>query len=170
MSETRRNVEIKARVADLAETRRRVQQLATQPPVHCKQTDTYFTCRMGRLKLRETVGRPAQLIWYDRPNLADPRISRYQWVEIPDADLARDVLAAALGIQAVVRKRREVYLYRFVRIHLDQVEILGDFIELEAVLESGIDEVDARRVLADLIERLEISPESLVGSSYVDML
>lgn len=170
MSDVRRNLELKARVADLVELRRRVQQIATQPPAHLKQVDTYFQCRAGRLKLRETVGRPAQLIWYDRADDTAVRLSRYLLVEVPDVDATRELLGAALGVRGTVRKRREVYLYRFVRIHLDQVEGLGDFVELEAVLDPSGDPMDAERTLADLQERLGLAADSLVGASYSDLL
>ncbi len=168
--ETRRNLEIKARIDNLAKVRRCAQQLTTEPPLHLKQTDTYFFCRSGRLKLRETVGRPAQLIWYDRPEVQEMRTSRYLIAEIADADATRDLLSAACGVRAVVKKRRELYWYRYVRIHLDQVETLGDFLELEAVLQPDIDELDAQRLLADLRERFEVQSHMLISGSYVDML
>lgn len=166
----RKNLELKARIDDLAQARRTAQQLATQPPVHLKQVDTYFHCRSGRLKLRETVGRPAQLIWYDRADQPSARISRYLLVEIPDAEATRDLLSAACGVRCVVKKRREVYLHRFVRIHLDQVETLGEFIEFEAMLQPEVDELDAQRVLDDLMQRFNLSQERLLDASYGDLL
>ncbi len=168
--DVRRNVEIKARIADRGAVRRLIQQVATERVGQQKQTDTYFHCRVGRLKLREIVGHPAQLIWYDRPDADEPKESRYYLIEISDPEALRAALTAGLGVRTVVRKRREIYLYRFVRIHLDQVDGLGEFLELEGVLGPDVDLLEAERVVADLMERLDIARESLVEGSYGEML
>jgi predicted adenylyl cyclase CyaB len=91
-------------------------------------------------------------------------------VEVADAEATRELLAAACGVRCVVKKRREVYLHRFVRIHLDQVETLGEFIEFEAMLRADVDELDAQRVLEDLMQRFNVSPKMLLGASYGDLL
>lgn len=168
--EVRHNLEIKARVSAWGATRRAVQHLATRRVGMQIQTDTYFHCRHGRLKLREIVGRPAQLIWYERPDTSEPKTSRYYLIEIGDPETLRAALSAALGVRGAVKKRREIYLYRNVRIHLDHVEGLGEFLELEAVVEPQGCWDEADRLLADLMERLEIDPAALLQSSYSDLL
>jgi adenylate cyclase, class 2 len=168
--ELRHNLEIKARLTNWDSTRRLVQQLATERLGQQIQTDTYFFCRQGRLKLREILGRPAQLIWYERPDTFDPKTSRYHLVEVGDSETMRDLLAAAWGVRVVVKKRREIFLFRQVRIHLDHVEHLGDFLELEAVVAQGGSWDEAERLVQDLMERLKISPSLLLQSSYGEML
>jgi adenylate cyclase, class 2 len=166
----RHNLEIKVRLDNRDATRRLVQQLATQRVGQQLQTDTYFFCRQGRLKLREILGSPSQLIWYERPDTQEPKTSRYQLVEMADSETLRDLLAAAWGIRAVVKKRREIYLYRYVRIHLDHVEQLGDFLELEAVIADDGNWDEAERLVLDLMDKLGILPDRLLAVSYGEML
>lgn len=168
--ELRHNLEIKARVDQRDATRRLIQQVATERVGQQIQTDTYFHCRQGRLKLREILGRPAQLIWYERPDTAEPKTSRYQLVEIADPHAVREVLAAAWGVRTVVKKRREIYLFRNVRIHLDHVDQLGDFLELEAVVPDGGNWDEAERLVQELLERLDVSASHLLKDSYGEML
>ena len=166
----RRNLEIKARLLDYGAARRQIQQIATERIGHQVQTDTYFHCRQGRLKLREITGRQAQLIWYDRPDTAEPKASRYHLAEIHDPETVKAALGAGVGVRCTVKKRREIFLYRHVRIHLDQVYQLGDFLELEAVMQPDMVLDDAERLLADLMEQIGIGPDQLLQSSYGEML
>ena len=87
-----------------------------------QQVDTYFLTLHGRFKLRETEGREAELIWYDRPDLAEARDSVYHVLRVPQAAEMKDALARALGVRRVVRKRRRLWMWENVRIHLDAVE------------------------------------------------
>ncbi|HUY31904.1 MAG TPA: class IV adenylate cyclase [Pirellulales bacterium] len=165
-----RNIELKARLASLDAARETARQLATGLPSVERQTDTYFVCRRGRLKLRERLGLPAQLVGYARANEAAPKPSDYHITEVSDASALRAALSAALGVLVVVDKRREIYLVNNVRIHLDQVAELGDFLEFEAVLgpADGDDEGHAR--LAALARQFGIDPTGLVAWSYSDLL
>jgi adenylate cyclase, class 2 len=166
----RRNLEIKASIPDRSAARRLIQLVATRRQGLLRQTDTYFHSRSGRLKLREITGHPAQLIWYDRPDQAEPKTSRYLLSEIGDPEVVKAALAAALGVRCVVKKSRELFLYRFVRIHLDQVDGLGDFVELEAVMEPEMSLDEAERILDDLMQRLDLQPAQLQRQSYGEML
>jgi predicted adenylyl cyclase CyaB len=168
--DVRRNLEIKARLSDRGVARRQVQQISTDRIGQQVQTDTYFHCRSGRLKLREITGRSAQLIWYDRPDSTDPKTSRYHLADVNDPETVKAALAAGLGVKCIVKKRREIFLYRYVRIHLDQVYQLGDFIELEAVMQPDTSFDEAERLLRDLIEQVGIDLQQLVESSYCDLL
>jgi len=165
----RSNVEFKARLIDLAAAREIArgcgQYFATE-----RQTDTYFTAASGRLKLREIEGRGCWLIGYARVDDVASRRSDYRLVAIADAAGVRETLAAALGVRATVRKEREIYLDHNVRIHLDCVEGLGEFLEFEAVL-SGLDEESAgRRHVGDLIERFHATLGEPIAVGYADLL
>lgn len=166
----RRNIEIKARVRDLPGLRAAALALGARPLAHERQTDTYFRVPAGRLKLREKVGEPATLIGYHRPDAATSRLSRYHLVPIPDAVGLKALLESVLGVRAVVKKEREILLYRAVRIHLDRVDGLGTFLELEAVLAPDHDEAEGQELVRWLTEGLGIAPEELMGASYVDLL
>ena len=133
----RRNVEIKARVADLAALEARVVALADQGPVDIEQDDTFFKCTQGRLKLRQLATDRGELIHYQRPDRDGPKVSSFVIAPTTDPGALRDALTRALGSSGRVRKRRRLYLAGRTRIHLDRVEGLGDFVELEVVLGPG---------------------------------
>ena len=80
------------------------------------------------------------------------------------------MLAAALGVRVEVGKRREIFLYHNVRIHLDEVARLGTFVEFEAVQTGAVSAEESRRYLDELTRLLEIGPEDAVASSYGDLL
>ncbi|MCL6501535.1 MAG: class IV adenylate cyclase [Pirellulales bacterium] len=164
------NIELKFRAAALDTVRQAVLAAGGQAQGVLRQLDTYFHCRSGRLKLRQTEGRQTQLIWYRRADLVDARRSDYLLVPLADAEGVRDALAHALGIRAVVAKERELYLWGQVRIHLDQVAGLGNFVELEAVLGTGQAESEGRAWLAELAERLGLDACERVAVSYGDLL
>jgi predicted adenylyl cyclase CyaB len=164
-----RNLEIKAPCADLAGARHAVRQLGAREGGIETQTDTYFHVPNGRLKLREIEGKPAYLIWYDRPDQSAVRTSAYYLVPVADAPTTKAALAAALGVRGVVAKRREIHFWHNVRIHLDTVAGLGDFLELEAVLSEGDDEEVSQQRLDRLIAVLGIKAAGTLGPSYLDL-
>jgi predicted adenylyl cyclase CyaB len=165
-----RNVELKARIADLAFARTTAERLATEYLGVEHQRDTYFTCPRGRLKLREIEGRPAQLIYYERPDQAAAKASDYRLIEIVDAGALRDLLDSALGVTVIVEKNREILLYHNVRIHLDEVRRLGTFIEFEAVVGDAVNDTTAHEQVAWLQTQFHIDPTDLLSNSYGDML
>jgi predicted adenylyl cyclase CyaB len=170
VSELRRNIELKARLRDPVGAREAAESLADRPAELQSQCDTYFNCASGRLKVREIEGRMAQLIWYERPDRAEAKESDYRLVELADGPGLIAALTAAMGILAVVRKRRRVYLHRNVRIHLDDVDGAGSFLEFEAVLSDSADESGSRQLLDVLAGRFNLTPDDLLRGSYGDML
>jgi adenylate cyclase, class 2 len=181
----KKNIELKARFRDL-EAARAVMRAIGAPLHACeRQEDTYFRSARGRLKLRRrwrvdpasprgTAARgpeePAQLIWYERADEAAARPSEYLLAAHGEGERLLDLLSSALEARAVVRKDREVYLHDQVRVHLDLVEGLGTFLELEAIVEAEGDEEAARGRLEKLRGALGIVPEMLVQVSYSDLL
>jgi predicted adenylyl cyclase CyaB len=165
-----RNVEIKARVADMAATRRLVAASADGPPESLDQTDTFFRVARGRLKLREISGAAAELIYYERPDTPEPAVSAYLTAGVRDAAALRTLLTSALGQRGEITKRRLVYRIGRTRLHLDEVAGLGAFLELEVELapgepvESGV--AEAQR----LMSRLGVGDDALVAEAYVDLL
>ncbi|HQU41697.1 MAG: hypothetical protein B7Z73_07800 [Planctomycetia bacterium 21-64-5] len=165
----RRNIELKARLNSLDRARAHCAELAG-PPLCERQTDTYFVCSQGRLKLRQRDPEPAQLVAYARPDATTPRASDYWLVSVADPATLKAALTAALGVLVVVEKEREVFLYRNVRIHLDRVIGLGEFVEFEAVMSPGDDEAEAVGLVTELARRLGVVPHDRVDGSYSDLL
>ena len=171
------NVESKKRSADHADVARRAEVIGARYGGQLSQVDTYFRVPSGRLKLRELVhvrpnGRSlveAELIAYDRPDVGGARVSCYDRTTVEDAVSTKLRLEADHGIRGVVRKERELWLVGATRIHLDRVEGLGGFVELETVAreEPGEDErVEHDRVAA----ALAIDLSRTVEVSYIDLL
>ena len=165
-----RNIELKSRLADLEAAREVAQSIATKELGLQEQVDTYFHCPNGRLKLRQVEHTLAQLVWYARPDEEGPKASDYRLVPVTNPETLKAALANAYGIWCVVRKRREIYLYHNVRIHLDKVDDLGTFLEFEAVLGPDVDEETGRGQLAVLRQRFSILDEDLLAVSYSDLL
>jgi len=133
-----------------------------------RQADWYFRVPKGRLKLRQIGSRrDAELIAYLRPDRTSARTSEFQRLPTPDAAGTRTLLERMLGLRACVRKRREVWLYKNARIHLDTVEALGPFIEIEVVVTEGMGQ--ARALMRELRAALGIRPEDLIAGSYGEM-
>lgn len=166
----RRNIELKCRVPHMAAMRQRVEGIATQRVGVIHQIDTYFVTSRGRLKLRESEPGGAQLVAYARADEREARASDYRLVAVSDPAGLKAALAETLGVRAVVDKRRELYFFHNVRIHLDDVVDLGDFVELEAVVGPDADEGTCRRRLEMLKESLGIAANDLLSGSYGDML
>jgi adenylate cyclase class 2 len=165
---SRRNIELKARLRDPTTAQATAERL-TGGPGECQiQTDTYFHCRAGRLKIRQIEGRPGQLIWYARADRPEARASDYRLIELADAEAVIAALQAALDVRGLVRKRRLIYLYRNVRIHLDEVAGAGDFLEFEAVISSPAEELAAPSLLAELAQRFGLRPNDFLTGSYGD--
>ncbi|MEA2511825.1 MAG: hypothetical protein QOJ59_1312 [Thermomicrobiales bacterium] len=172
-----RNLELKVRCppGDLSIVRERAQQFGVSPFVHLRQVDTYFAVAHGRLKLREISpsegARSAELIAYARPDQAGPRWSSYRRVPVPAADASelRAALAETVGVAAVVTKTRDVAILGRTRIHLDSVAGLGEFVELETVIE-GQDEGDAAEELAEVADALGLGAYERIAGSYGDLV
>lgn len=165
-----RNIELKVRLASLDAARTIAQAIATERLGRQHQVDTYFRCRQGRLKLREIDGSSAQLVWYARPDEPGPKPSDYQLVPVSDPQTLKAALEAALGIECVVDKRREIYLWENVRIHLDEVSDLGTFLEFEAVVGPNVDDAAASAQLEYLSEKFSLARGDLLSGSYADMV
>ena len=164
----RRNIEIKAHCDDLSRARASAEAIGATFAGVLNQIDTYFNVPHGRLKLRQINSDRTELIWYHRTNEATARQSSYHVVPVADAGLMLATLQAALGIRGEVRKRRDLLLWENVRIHLDAVQRLGEFIEFEAVLSSESDELISRQRLEMLSRELRIGAQ--IAPSYSDLL
>lgn len=165
------NVELKARDVDPDATAARCAALGAEDRGLLVQRDTYFAARRGRLKLRESRDDGSELIAYRRPDALEAEQSSYIRADASDPDTLREALERALGTTVVVSKRRRLFIWENVRIHLDDVDGLGTFLELEAVIApDGGDLEAARENVARLRSELQIADDALVAGGYSDML
>lgn len=134
------------------------------------QRDTYFKVPRGRLKLREEPDALSHLIAYERSDLLDHKESRYHLIEVREPTELREALAAILGIMVVVSKARHLFIFEGVRIHLDRVDGLGDFVEFEGVATDGVDPAGFTKLLDDLRRSFGILDQDLLPESYSDLL
>ena len=160
------NLELKARYTNLAKAEKIVNNLQATFLGKDHQKDTYFSVRNGQLKLRETQMGRDQLIWYNRTVSKQARKSEYYLYEVEDTNQMLRLLTQSNGVQTTVRKIRNSYLYENVRIHLDKVRSLGNFIEFEAVLSDGRIRIMDKERIESLTKQFEIKSRDLVSQSY----
>lgn len=169
MDAPRRNVELKARDRDPEATLAAALGHGAEDRGVLRQKDTYFAAREGRLKLREEDD-GATLIAYARADAATARTSAYHLVAVPDPAGLAGALDASLGTVVVVEKFRRLLLWEGVRIHLDSVEGLGTWVELEAVAAADSDLSDEHRKVAELRAVLHMEDEDVVAQGYAGLL
>jgi predicted adenylyl cyclase CyaB len=144
--------------------------LSDRGPETIHQRDFFFHCDNARLKLRIFAPDRGELIRYERSDAAEVRRSHYLIARTADPEILLEILTSTLGRDGVVRKTRTLYLAGQTRIHLDQVEGLGDFLELEVVLRPGQSDAEGKNIAAALLAEFRIGPEQLVAEAYVDLL
>ena len=168
------NIEIKARISDLEATRSLAEALSDTAVELILQEDTFFHCPkdrpQGRLKLRVLAPDHGQLIYYERQDAAGPKRSDYLLSVTREPESLKATLGAAYGIRGLVRKQRWLYWIGNTRIHLDQVEDLGSFLELEVVLAPGMSPEQGELIALDLMRKLGINESELIEKAYIDLL
>jgi predicted adenylyl cyclase CyaB len=165
-----RNVEIKARVWDMNAVHARAEAVSDAPAVVLEQKDTFFNVPEGRLKLRVFPDGKGELIAYRRPDSVGPKTSEYFVYRTSQPTQLAQLLARALGVRGVVQKRRLLYLVGQTRVHLDDVEGLGAFLELEVVLADGQAEMEGETIARRLLADLGVRDEDRVAAAYIDLL
>ena len=165
-----RNVEIKARVSEFATARRGLLGVTTREDPPHTQIDTFFDVRRGRLKLREFADGTGELIFYERPDQCTAKLSEYDRMPCQDSTVTLRALGTALGIRGIVNKRREVLFVGATRVHLDEVEGLGTFVEIEVVLGDAETVASGERTAARLLSLMGIPDSDLLRGAYIDLL
>ena len=164
------NIEIKAKVRERDRFRCIARRIATEPCQTLYQEDVFFRVRKGRLKLRIFSDSAGELIQYERPDSSGAKQSNYQIHSTSKPLELRKLLADALGETVIVKKKREVYVVGQTRIHLDDVDELGTFMELEVVLSPNQPPEEGCSIAYDLMEQLGIQESDLVPCAYADLL
>jgi adenylate cyclase, class 2 len=166
-----KNLEIKVKVQDHEALERRLERIGAQYIETLVQIDTYYHCKKGRLKIREINGNIAELIAYQRPDIASSKISSYTIQQIPISELEAEKkkLHKRFGTLVVVSKKRKLWKYKNTRIHLDTVVGLGKFLELETVA-TTINDRQMKTEHKEVIDALHLQDYLTCDLSYSDML
>ncbi|HMF35203.1 MAG TPA: class IV adenylate cyclase [Isosphaeraceae bacterium] len=164
--QTARNIEIKAHVLNTGRLRATLEAMSDTEAEVLNQQDVFFAVATGRLKLRIMGDRCGELIHYDRPDTGGPKVSHYRIAP----EVLMTILSRVLPIVGTVRKKRLVYRVGQTRIYLDQVENLGDFVDLEVVLRPDQTEEEGVSIAENLMSRLEIPREQHVRKAYIALL
>lgn len=165
-----KNIEIKARLRDPDRAHAQAGKLSGRRATAIEQEDVFFPTPRGRLKLRHFGDGRGELIAYSRPDLPGPKQSEYHIHPTADPQSMLRVLKCSLGVRGVVRKRRSLYLVGNTRIHIDEVDGLGHFLELEVVHQLGQGAEDGRVTADALMAELGVRPEDLLEGAYIDLL
>lgn len=164
------NIELKARCSTPDRIRKLLEEREADFKGTDHQVDTYFNVPEGRLKLREgTIEN--NLIFYQRANKAAGKKSNIELVAFKDTGGIKSLLTSALGVKVVVDKTREIYFIDNVKFHIDEVNELGSFVEIEAIDKNrNIGELTLRQQCKFYRKLFDIREEDLVAESYSDLL
>ncbi len=132
------------------------------------QTDTYFNVLQGRLKLREITNHTSELIYYNRKENTSTRLSNYIIYSVNNEDELKNILDISIGTKAIVRKKRELFIYKSARIHIDDVVSLGCFMEIEVPVLNDVQYSES--ILSYLVDKFLIKESDFFNHSYVDIM
>lgn len=165
-----KNIELKIKINNFGPILKKLKGLSAEYKGVLKQTDTYYKCKNGRLKIREINNKFYELIFYQRPNTLGQKISNYEVIKINDKQLSdfKNILKTSLGEKIKVEKKRSLWIYKNTRIHLDKVKKLGTFLELETMVNDNINKSrDEYRQISGI---LELKKYKKYKKSYSDIL
>jgi predicted adenylyl cyclase CyaB len=164
------NIEIKARLSDFSQAIAMAKSISNTAGKTLKQTDYFFHCAEGRLKLRVFSDNKGELIFYRRQNQKGPKTSTYSITKTNEPNRLKLVLASAHGVLGIVKKTRHLFKVGRTRIHIDQVEQLGDYLELEVVLKPEESQQVGILEAEELMQQLSISEKNLIDCTYIDLI
>ncbi|MFT4192991.1 MAG: class IV adenylate cyclase [Comamonas sp.] len=165
-----RNIEIKAKISSVSAIASRASAIADQSAIEEVQDDTFFQCVNGWLKLRELSASQGKLIFYRRDDQKGPKESFYVCSLTTEPATLRESLSLAYGQAGRVQKKRTMFLVGRTRIHLDQVVGLGDFLEIEVVLQDDEPSEVGVREAHEIMRQLGVESKQLIEGAYVDLL
>ena len=162
------NAEFKARCSDPRDAIRRVRAAGARWLSREHQIDTYYRVAEGRLKVRETGSR-AVLVWYFRGDTLRSKRSDVLLLPVSDPTSVKRTLSRDLGVKVVVDKVRRIYLKENVRVHIDDVRDLGQFVEIEAMGQAK-NFKSLQKQAEEMAHVLGLRPPDLIRGSYSDLL
>lgn len=162
------NVEFKAELRDPSLARTICASINALRADTLVQTDTYFRVPDAKLKKRETVGHDTEWVFYSRAPRSRPKLSTYTIYS--EAQAIERFGTTPLPIWVVVKKSRDLWLYQGVRIHLDNVEELGWFIEFEALVSPDRNLARCHELLDTLRRALGPAMGEPIAVGYAELL
>ena len=162
------NIEFKAELRDTAAARRQCRLLGATRIGLLRQTDTYYRLAEGRLKRREAPGEPVEWILYHRRDIVRPKMCDY--VILTEAQARRRWGTHSLKEWVKVVKKRELWMLENVRIHLDDVQSLGRFIEFEAAVDKEHDAKSCHQSINQLRRAFGPALGEPLGPGYSDLM
>ena len=164
------NIEFKAELADPESAHATARNLSGTGPEVLQQTDVFFPCPHGRLKLRILDDSHGQLIFYERADAPGPRRSNYQITRTADPYTLLEILQHVSGVSGTVEKVRSLYIVGQTRIHVDEVKGLGSFLEIEVVLKEQQSDAEGLHIAQTLAQEFGIMESHLIHVAYVDLV
>ena len=166
-----KNLEVKVELRDLNEISHNIKLMGLKKVANLYQTDTYYLVGKKRLKLRN-VNDELQLIYYSRPNVGGSKMSHYYIFRFRanSKEIIEKILGLFFSIKTVVIKKRMLYVYKHTRIHLDEVENLGKFLELETVFDRESPQNNFYKEHDFIVNTLGLSKYKKIGLSYSDLV
>lgn len=165
-----KNIEIKAWAGDFNRQKIIAETLCKHPGEQIWQEDIFFNISKGRLKLRIFDSGSGELIYYIRSDSSGPKVSQYEISVTNEPESLKNIMTSSLGVRGVIKKQRTLYKIGLTHIHFDQVEGLGNFIELEFVMQDNISKNEALQTVENLMKKLEIQDNHLINTAYIDMV
>jgi adenylate cyclase class 2 len=162
-----KNYEIKCKVANYKKLKNSINKIKNFAYSVEKQIDIYYKVNHGRLKLRIINDGKGALIFYEREEQTNKRISKYIISETNNFIQLDAILRKQFKVLISVQKKREVYIYRNIRIHLDYIKNLGRFLEIEIIYENL---KNAKSQMKKIISKLNLNENDFIKESYSDLL
>ena len=156
------NLELKIPIKNISKFEESLVKIGAELKGVLKQKDIYYKVDNGLLKLRLENGE-ASLIKYSRDEKNKNRWSNYFVLKL-EGEEVENYFNDFFQIETVVSKKRKLYIYKDTRIHLDLVEGLGEFLELETVVIEGKEK--AKQLFDEIVKLLEINTSNQIKTSY----
>ena len=166
-----KNLELKVSINNFIDIISRLKKIGAKFSGTLNQKDVYYKVNSGRLKTREINNKDFELIFYRRANTKKSKFSDYHILKFSKSELK--ILATILNNvfegKSVVEKKRQPWLYKHTRVHLDKVKGLGNFLELETVIKN-ISFAKATKEHKEVIKLLNLNKYKKQSKSYCDLL
>lgn len=165
-----KNLELKISIDNKKNIINALKEISAKNKGVLNQIDTYFNTKKGRLKTREINNNNFELIYYQRPDTSKSKISNYHVISLSkkDCETLKNTLRDTNGLKVIVKKERNLWIHKNTRIHIDKVNKLGNFLELETVINEA-NLKTANQEHSQLIELLEIAKHKKIKKSYSDL-
>ncbi|HAY34368.1 MAG TPA: class IV adenylate cyclase [Ignavibacteria bacterium] len=165
--QSNKNYEIKCRVRNLIKLKKLLLSDKSYTYSEESQKDIYYKVKEGRLKLRIINFSIANLIFYKRTDKRKIRTSEYILSRTNDFRQLENILNSQFETLTVVSKQRNIFIKDNIRIHLDKVKRLGEFLEIEIIYK---DLKSAKKLMDFYINFLDLNGEDFIKNSYSDLL